>query len=87
MLALTNAVENSSVDPVTPDEIVAMLKGGGDKPHQIRALFSDASPSALYRCGAAVGVGPQAILRAYEKARRETAAANPELDLAVAEPY
>ena len=83
MLALRNAIENASREPIDDDGIAATLRGQGARPHQLRALFEDCSLQALARAGASLGIEVQTILAAYAAARTTATACNAELDAAL----
>lgn len=82
LLALRNAVENASQDPVQDQHLVAILRGHGATGPQRRALFGDVSVQGLLRAAAAHGIDRPTLLAAYAEAKRTDAAANPELDAA-----
>ncbi len=84
MIALRHAVENASNDPITDSGIVAILSGSGGSGSHLRAVFGDASLRALADAGASRGVSLDTILAAYAAAKASAAAANPELDAAMA---
>lgn len=83
MLALRNAVENASTEPVSDDGIRAILRGEGGRHHQVRALFEDCSLAALARAGASQGIALPVILKAYAAAKVSACAMNRELDEAL----
>ncbi|MBS0641011.1 MAG: hypothetical protein U1E70_20440 [Acetobacteraceae bacterium] len=87
MMILRHAVENASVDPVTDAAILAILRGEGGNSSHLRALFGDASLSAILAAGAGAGINRSTILDAYRSARATAAAANPELDAALTEAW
>ncbi len=80
MIAVRHAVENASTQPITDDEIVAILRGGGGSGTHLRAIFGDASLQALASAGRSHGVPLATILAAYAAAKATAAAANPEPD-------
>ena len=84
MIALRHAVENASNDPITDSGILAILSGSGGSGSHLRAVFGDASLHALVDAGAFGGVSLNTILTAYAAAKASAAAANPELDAALA---
>ncbi len=85
MLAIKHAVENASNQPITEAEIIAVLQGAGGNPSHVRAIFGDVSLQAIASVGASAGTDLATILDAYRAAREAVAAANPELDAALAE--
>lgn len=87
MATICNAVENACREPVTNEGILAILRGEGGAPAHVHTVFGDVSLRALEGAGAAAGIGMATILRAYQAARDGYAAANPELDALLAEPW
>ena len=83
MLALRHAIENASTVPVTDEQIAAILRGEDGRDSHVSALFGDASLASITAAGRSNGIDVQTILAAYARARREHAAANPELDAAL----
>ena len=80
LLAIRNAVENASVEPITDAQIVAILRGGEGCGSHLRAVFGDVSLQGLSKAAAAYGIPLRTILGAYRRARDTAAAANGELD-------
>ena len=68
----------------TDEGLAAILRGEGDTGSHLRAVFGDTSLQALADAGASQGVPLGTILAAYAAARTSAAAANPELDAALA---
>jgi uncharacterized membrane protein YccC len=87
LLALRNAAENASNEPIADADIAAILRGAAGSPSHMRAIFGDVSLQGLSRAGAALGIELKAILDAYRLARDRVAAANPELDAALHEDW
>jgi hypothetical protein len=83
LLALRNAAENASNEPITDAQIVDILRGACGSGSHMRAIFGDVSLRGLSRAGAASGVDLSTILAAYQAAKSSVAAANPELDAAL----
>lgn len=83
LLAVRNAVENASTEPISNEEILAILRGEGGRGSHLRAVFGDVSLRGLARAGAAYGIPAATILAAYAAARTSAAAVNPELDRAL----
>lgn len=83
MLALRNAVENASNEPIDDDGIAAILRGEGARAHQVRAVFEDSSLGAIARAGASRGIALNATLASYAAAKVSANAMNPELDKAL----
>ncbi len=82
---IVNAVGNASRVPITSEVIAAILQGKGGLPSHVRTIFSDVSLRGLEQAGTVFGIGLATILDAYGVARASVAAANPELDRALAE--
>ena len=87
MTVLRHAAENAGNDPISDENLVAILRGEGGTGSQLRAVFGDASLQALAEAGASRGVPLATILAAYAAARASAAAANTELDEALAEAW
>jgi hypothetical protein len=75
-----SAVENASRTPVVRDDVRRMLQTGAGDPSHLRALFSDVELHTLLRLAGLFAIEDRTLARSYVKARREVAAANPELD-------
>lgn len=84
LTALRHAAENASNDPITNEGLFAILRGEGGTGSHLRAVFGDASLQALASAGASNGIPLETILAAYAAARVSAAAANTELDAALA---
>ena len=82
---LYNAVTNASGDPISQSGLVALVGGAPGDPSQRRTLFSDVSWSQLVAFADAAGISSERVLAAYEQAREEVAAANPEIDALIAD--
>lgn len=82
---LSNAVTNASRGNITQDGLIALLQGAPGNPSQRRSLFSDVAWSQLVVFAEAAGVSSLRVLTAYERARDDVAAANPEIDAHLAQ--
>lgn len=82
---LYNAVTNASHGDITQDGLIRLLEGGPGDPSQRRTLFSDVAWSQLVVFAEAAGVSGLRVLTAYERARDDVAAANPEIDALLAQ--
>lgn len=83
MLVIRHAVENVSREPVTDDDIIAILRGEGGRGSHLRAVFGDVSLQSIAAAGAAAGIPLRDVLAAYQAAKATALAANPELDAAI----
>ena len=80
MTTLLSAIENASVVPVTPAEVLVALRTGKGEPSHLRALFGDVAFETLVRVEIRYGVSNREIGRAYANAARSIGARNAELD-------
>ena len=87
MATIRHAVENASGTPLGDEGIRAILRGEGGDPSHLRAVFGDVSLRMLEEVSAAAGISLAELLLAYQAARRGVAAANPEIDALLAEPW
>jgi outer membrane murein-binding lipoprotein Lpp len=85
IFALRNAAENASTEPIDDAGIAAILCGQGGSGSHRRAIFGDASQATILSAAIALGIDRRTVLRAYRAAREECAAANRDLDAALAE--
>jgi hypothetical protein len=75
-----SAVQNASGTPIDRDDVRLALQTGGGDPSHLRALFGDVELHALSRLADLFAIDDLTLARSYARARREVAAANPELD-------
>lgn len=74
------AIRNASRESVTADDVEVMLRTGRGRPTHLQALFGDLSAARLMAAGAALGIGPQTIIAAYQTAKGTVDAVSFELD-------
>ncbi len=80
-------VRHASRTPLDDAGVKAILHGEGVDPSHLRAVFGDVSLRVLEQVAAATGIGPAGLLIAHQAAQHISAAANPELDALLAEPW
>ena len=75
-----SAIENASAVPISKDELAGLLRTGKGEPSHLRALLGDVDLYTLLRLASRFDIDGETLARAYRAARRDTAAANPELE-------
>jgi hypothetical protein len=75
-----SAIANVSRTPATPEEVVHMLRTGEGPLAHLCGLFEDVPLQSLMHIAIRHEIASEDLARAYLKAKRGVAAANPELD-------
>lgn len=75
-----SAIENASSIPVSQGELAGLLRTGKGEPSHLRALFGDVDLYTLLRLARRFDIDGETLARAYRIARRDTAAANADLE-------
>jgi hypothetical protein len=80
-----SAIANASQVPVARADLQRLLATGRGEPSHVRALFSDVDLSTLIRLLIEHDISDETFARAYLTARDVHAAANPQIDVFLAD--